>query len=323
MAAVHGVLNELLHAAVGDAECFLIRGSGCVHTAGGLQTVAAHERHLLDYDHIGAVLRRLCRRGQACTACAHDNYITLQRFVGARCCFAAACFGRFKRSHTQACFASKTFPYPVYVLFILGGACFAIATSLYGSIAQLRYPILSTIEDGWLPQVLASKTKTGYPYIVMGFMYLVAVVPILTGMTLDTLVSYMMIPNLVICMFNNLFFLKIPKQYPDAWKKSFLHMPYWLLVIVVAIAVGCDAMVIYNQFIYLSVQDQFIIVAMLAVIFAYCAVRLKIGKVNFKSLADAQAEIASLSDEKTVLDTLTDAPVTTVSLPDQVTPVTE
>ena len=36
------------------------------------------------------------------------------------------------------------------------------------------------------------------------------------------------------------------------------------------------------------------IVAMLAVIFIYCAVRLKSGKVNFKSLADAQAEIASL-----------------------------
>lgn len=190
--------------------------------------------------------------------------------------------------------AKQIFPYPVYVLFILGGACFAIATSLYGAIAQLRYPILSTIEDGWFPQVLASKTKGGYPYIVMGFMYLVAVVPILTGMTLDTIVSYMMIPNLVICMFNNLFFLRIPKKYPDAWKKSFLHMPYWLLVIVVAIAVGCDVVVIYNQFIYLSTKDQVMIVAMLAVIFIYCAVRLKSGKVNFKSLADAQAEIASL-----------------------------
>lgn len=71
-------------------------------------------------------------------------------------------------------------------------------------------------------------------------------------------------------------------------------MPYWLLVIVVAIAVGCDVVVIYNQFIYLSTKDQVMIVAMLAVIFIYCAVRLKSGKVNFKSLADAQAEIASL-----------------------------
>lgn len=199
-------------------------------------------------------------------------------------------------NQSLATVANEIFPYPVYVLFILGGACFAIATSLYGAIAQLRYPIVSTIEDGWFPQVFAKSTKDGYPWVVMLIMYIIAVVPIITGMGLDTIVSYLMIPNLIINTFNNLFFLKIPKKYPKAWKNSTLHMPQWALVLVVLLAVGCDVLVIYNQFISLSGTDQIIIVSMIVLIFLYCALRLKSGKVNFKSLKDAKDEIARLDE---------------------------
>ena len=116
--------------------------------------------------------------------------------------------------------AKEVFSYPVFVIFILGGACFSILTSLYGVIAMLRYPILATIEDGWLPQALASKTKKGYPWVVMIIMYLVAIAPIIIGMGLDTIISYLMIPLMVMNALNNILFLRIPKKYPEAWKKK-------------------------------------------------------------------------------------------------------
>lgn len=50
--------------------------------------------------------------------------------------------------------AKAIFPYGVYVIFIIGGAVFALATSLMGAITMLRYPIQQIAEDGWLPAML-------------------------------------------------------------------------------------------------------------------------------------------------------------------------
>ena len=55
--------------------------------------------------------------------------------------------------------AKEIFPYPVFVVFIIGGACFAIATSLYSTIAGIRYPLMAAVNDGWLPAFLGKKTK--------------------------------------------------------------------------------------------------------------------------------------------------------------------
>ena len=82
VAAVDGVLNELLHPAVGDAQVGLILGVGCVHAAGGLQAVAAHDGHLFHHDDLGTVLGGLCGGGQTGTAGTHHHDVTVQRLGG-------------------------------------------------------------------------------------------------------------------------------------------------------------------------------------------------------------------------------------------------
>lgn len=183
--------------------------------------------------------------------------------------------------------AKEIFSYPVFAIFIICGACFAIATSLFGLIASLKYPILSTVEDGWLPEVVGSKTKDGYPWVIMLVMYIVAVVPIITDMSLNQIASYLQIPFMILCILNNVLFLQIPKKYPEAWKKSFFHMPMPCLYIVIGLSLLCDALVAFALFSTIEAGDQIIIVVMVLVIFAYSYFRYKSGKVTMKSLEEA------------------------------------
>ena len=83
VAAVHGVLDELLDAAVGDAQGCLVRGAGCVHATGGLQAVAAHAGHFLHHDDRGPVFGGLGCGGQAGAAGAHHHHVAVQGFLGA------------------------------------------------------------------------------------------------------------------------------------------------------------------------------------------------------------------------------------------------
>lgn len=186
--------------------------------------------------------------------------------------------------------AEAMFPRPVYVIFILGGAVFAIATSLLGSITMLQYPLVATAEDGWLPKFIGKKTNGGYPYVVMLILYLFAVVPIITGTGVDTLVSYVMIPTMVICGLCNFYMIKIPKKYPEQWKESILHMPYPIYVTLMIVSILCDAFVAYNLFNNLSSVDRILVPIVTIGLFAISYFRLKGGYVNMKSIEDAKKE---------------------------------
>ena len=92
VAAVHGVLDELLYAAVGDAGGFLELGIGTVHAAGGLQAVAADHGHLFKDEDLRPFLGGANGRRQTGAAGPDDHNVTVEghgcflrrggRFVG-------------------------------------------------------------------------------------------------------------------------------------------------------------------------------------------------------------------------------------------------
>ena len=182
------------------------------------------------------------------------------------------------------------FPYPVFLIFILGGACFAIATSLYGTISSLKYPILSAVEDGWFPEFIGKKTKNGYPWVTMLITYFVGVLPIVCGMGLDQIASYLMIPIMFLSMLNNILFLKIPKKYPNAWKRSFFHMPMPALIVVIILSMAADLLVCAAMFTTLGKNDKIIVPALMIIIFLYSYFRMKSGKVSMKSVEEARRQ---------------------------------
>lgn len=191
-------------------------------------------------------------------------------------------------NQSLAVVANELFSYPIFLVFVLGGACFAIATSLYATISSLKYPILSAVDDGWFPKIIGKKTKNGYPWVTMLITYLVGVIPILTGMKLDQIASYVMIPVMFLSMLNNVLFLKIPKQYPNAWKRSFFHMPMPALILIVIISLLTDLLVCMAMFTTLDESDKIIVPLLMVIVFAYSFWRLKSGKVTMKSVEEAR-----------------------------------
>ncbi len=200
--------------------------------------------------------------------------------------------------------AQAIFPYPVFVIFILGGACFAIATSLYGAIASQQHPIMATIKDGWLPAWLGKTNKKGYPWLMMCILYVVAIVPIFIEMGVLELISLMMIPTMIINLINNILMFPLIKKYPNAWKDGFFRMPKWALVITIILAILCDLLISVALLTTLKAGDQYFIIGMVVVLFLYSFLRLKSGKVNLSDIEavrkEAEAAIAADSAESAI-----------------------
>lgn len=195
--------------------------------------------------------------------------------------------------------AKEIFPYGVFVVFIIGGACFAIATSLYGAIASVQHPLMATIEDGWLPAFLGKKNKKGYPWVMMLVLYVIAIIPVFVNVRLQDLISLMMIPIMILNLVNNVLMFRLVKKYPKAWEKSFFHIPKWAFCVTMALAIICDLLISLALFTTMEAGDQYLIVILLGVLFGYSYYRIKSGKVNLSDLERAKAE-AEEAAEKSV-----------------------
>ena len=186
--------------------------------------------------------------------------------------------------------AEAIFPKAVFVVFILGGACFAIATSLYGAIANVQHPLMATIKDGWLPAFLGKTNKKGYPWVMMLLLYIVAIVPVFVNIGIDELISLMMIPTMIINLINNVLMFKLVKKYPNAWKNGFFRMPKWAFIATMVMAIICSLLISAALFTTLESGSQYFILILVAVLFAFSFYRLKTKKVNLSDLERAKAE---------------------------------
>ena len=106
---------------------------------------------------------------------------------------------------------------PLFVFFIVGGAMFAIATTLNSTMGWVTKPIMAACADGWLPKKLAVvNEKYGTPHILLTVFYFIGLIPILLSIdlsTLGTLGSGISLFMALVPMFSSYF---LHKKYPDA-----------------------------------------------------------------------------------------------------------
>ena len=121
--------------------------------------------------------------------------------------------------------AQQILPGPLYILFIVGGAMFALATTLNSQIMSCTKPVMQSCEDGWFPTSLAALSKFKTPYKILIIYYIILVVPILLDLEIAQISSIVQILGYV----NNLILtttaMKLPKMFPEAWEKSAFRVP--------------------------------------------------------------------------------------------------
>ena len=122
--------------------------------------------------------------------------------------------------------ANQILPQPLYVLFIVGGAMFALATTLNSQIMSCTKPVMQSCEDGWFPQSLASLSKYKTPWKILIIYYFILVVPILADLNIAQISSIVQILGYL----NNLV-LTITAMKPvsythlDVYKRQALEKP--------------------------------------------------------------------------------------------------
>ena len=181
----------------------------------------------------------------------------------------------------------------LFAVFILGAACCAIMCYVSSGMIQIRYPLQAVANDGWLPSVFKKTTKSGYPYVVMGMYLIFSFIPLFTSLSVDTLISLVMIPSMFINAYMNISLIKLVKKYPAQWKNSVLHMPFPVFVCLCILGTLCALAVAFYLFIALDVFSMVFCAVILAVMIILSRVQLMRGAVKKEGLLAKREEIAA------------------------------
>lgn len=119
---------------------------------------------------------------------------------------------------------------PMYVFFMLCGAGFALISTLNSQFAWAPKPIMQACDDGWLPGDLAKLSKWNTPIILLGILYVIGVICIITGLSVSILGNMCLVANGVITLLVNASLFRLPKIVPDAWAKSKFHCSSTVLI---------------------------------------------------------------------------------------------
>lgn len=187
--------------------------------------------------------------------------------------------------------AEAIFPTPLYLFFVVGGGICAIASSMLGGIGMVRYPLKQIAEDGWLPAVFKKSTADGYPYITYGVFFIITILPIVLGLSLDEVVSLVMIPTMLMNIYMNLACITLPKKYPEQWAKRSVKIPRWFFNVCSVLGAFCAGVVAYNLFVDLTLTGAITCVAILVIIVVLSIIRLKQGAVSKEILNERREEI--------------------------------
>ncbi|MBU3918187.1 APC family permease [bacterium] len=117
-----------------------------------------------------------------------------------------------------------------FFFFVFGGAIVALTTTLNALFIYGTKPLLMIVEDKILPEKLGRIHKRfGTPYVLLLAAWLLSVLGIISGFSLQTLASYAALGGLIVFFPTMLASMRFPSLYPEEYKKSnFKLTGFWL-----------------------------------------------------------------------------------------------
>jgi APA family basic amino acid/polyamine antiporter len=178
--------------------------------------------------------------------------------------------------------AENILPKPIFVFFIVGGAMFALTTTLNATLGWVTKPVLQACVDGWFPKKLGALNKHNSPHWLLTIFYIIGVIPIFTGLDIGTLANLALLLNFAVGIIVTLGTIRMPKLFPNEWAKSPFKVSNGAYIIYMILAVACYGF----QFYYLAKsQPTWLIwgnlgILVIAILYAYF--RDKSGKVKME-----------------------------------------
>ena len=141
--------------------------------------------------------------------------------------------------------AKAIMPTPCYYIFIIGGAMFALGTTLNSTIGWVTKPLLQAVEDGWLPASLGKLSKYKTPYVLQAIFYVINIVAILMNLDVSQLGQLTLIINNVTMVVLVLGVMRLPKMFKEQWEKSPYHVSNGLFNFLMLLAVAVTLLQFY------------------------------------------------------------------------------
>jgi len=179
--------------------------------------------------------------------------------------------------------AEKILPRPIYIFFIVGGAMFALTTTLNAAFGWVTKPILQACVDGWLPSwlgAISKKYKT--PYIILTLLYLESLVPVFFEFNISTIGNMAVILNNVLFAIICFSAARMPALIPDIWNKSSFHVSHGTLMFWSVL--GGVATLGQTMLLFSVLKPYEMVGNVVVVVFAlgYSILRMKSGKVDME-----------------------------------------
>ncbi len=171
--------------------------------------------------------------------------------------------------------ASQILPRPMYIVFVVGGAGCALASTLNNQLASTPKPIMQMCDDGWLPQSLADLNKRNVPWKIQVILYVIGVVCVVSGLSISMLSNMCILSTGVTTIFMNIGARKLPEIVPNAWAKSKFKVSQGVLNIFCFIAAAASTFNVYLNASSLSTGLLLFNVVIIAVAFIFGIVRSK------------------------------------------------
>ena len=121
--------------------------------------------------------------------------------------------------------AQRIFPTWLFYCFIIGGPIMALLSTLNSSFAYNAITIGQSCDDGWLPASFGKKNSKGSRVFILTFMYILGMIPIVFGLSITVITNMTQLFTSAFALLNFIAYIRMPKLYPEAWKKSRFHVP--------------------------------------------------------------------------------------------------
>ena len=177
--------------------------------------------------------------------------------------------------------AQAILPKPLYVFFIIGGAWFALISTLNSQLATCTKPLIQAAKDGWFPEKLGyihEKYRT--PIYLLTFFFLVGLTPILLNINISVISKSVTFVGTFINTIIVLSFHQMTKKYKALWEDSPLHIKDGTAKLLTVSSIIIFIFQAYLMGRALPVKMLLANVAVIVIAFVYATVRYNSGKVK-------------------------------------------
>ena len=165
--------------------------------------------------------------------------------------------------------AKEIFPPAIYIFFVLGGVMIALLTTLNSIFAWCTKGLFMATQDGWLPHSIAIRNRFGTPFILLTLFYVVGMLPIVTGMTLQYVTILGNAVGIIFCIIPVLALYNLYDRNPEAYRRASFKLPVVAMKIVPFVALAVYAVGVYLSMGFIGMTGFVTLLVYAAMLLAY------------------------------------------------------